>query len=87
MRDSVIIYVNGRRHELGGKQVFQSLSAFLRNDLRLTGTKVVCAEGDCGSCTVLVGRPEHGKLAYRTLTSCIQFLHQLDGTAGLIFRF
>ncbi len=58
---------------------FQSLSNFLRYDLTLIGTKVVCAEGDCGSCTVLIGRAESDKIDYRPVTSCIQFLYQLDG--------
>jgi xanthine dehydrogenase YagT iron-sulfur-binding subunit len=30
----------------------QSLAEILRYDLGLTGTKVVCAMGDCGACTV-----------------------------------
>jgi xanthine dehydrogenase small subunit len=79
MRDFLLLYVNGRRHEVRGQRAFGSLSDFLRYDLRLTGTKVVCAEGDCGSCTVLAGRPQGPRLIYRGVTSCIQFLYQLDG--------
>ena len=78
MRDHLLIYVNGRRHEVRGNRAFQSLSDFLRYDLRLTGTKVVCAEGDCGSCSVLIGTPGAECIDYRTVTSCIQFLYQLD---------
>jgi xanthine dehydrogenase small subunit len=78
MRDFVLIYVNGQRYELRGAQVFQPLSTFLRSGLQLTGTKVVCAEGDCGSCTVFLGRPKNGTLQYRTVCSCIQYLYQLD---------
>src|SRR5262249_10987508 len=40
---------------------------------------VVCAEGDCGACTVLVGRLEGRRLRYETVDSCIQFLYKLDG--------
>jgi len=48
-----------------------TLAEALRDELRLTGTKIACAEGHCGACTVLVdGVP--------TL-SCITLLHTLDG--------
>lgn len=39
-----------------GADSFSTLSDFLRNRLRLVGTKIMCSEGDCGACTVLVGR-------------------------------
>jgi xanthine dehydrogenase small subunit len=78
MRDYVLIYVNGQRHEVRGKLAFSSLSDFLRNDLALTGTKIVCAEGDCGSCSILLGKAGTHRIDYRTVCSCIQFVYQLD---------
>src|SRR5881397_3808498 len=79
-RDYILLYVNGVRHEIRGGRAFQSLSDFLRYDLGQVGTKVVCAEGDCGACTVLLGRVSEGRLEFLIVNSCIQFLFQLDGT-------
>ena len=79
-RDHLVLYVNGRRHAVRGAAAFRPLSEFLRADCQLTGTKVVCAEGDCGSCSVLVGRPRGGQIEYQPVTSCIQYLAQLDAT-------
>lgn len=80
MREHLVLYVNGRRHEVAGGDAFLTLSEFLRTRLRLTGTKIVCSEGDCGSCSVLIGRLQGNELSYRSVDSCIQFLFQLDGT-------
>jgi xanthine dehydrogenase small subunit len=52
---------------------------FIRYQKRLTGTKTGCREGDCGACTVLVGRPENGKLSYRSMTSCLMPLANAQG--------
>lgn len=79
MRDCVLIQVNGTVHEVRGPAAFAPLSDFLRYDNALTGTKIVCEEGDCGACTVLVGRLEEGAMRYRPVNSCIQLLFQLDG--------
>ena len=80
MRDSLLVHINGVAHRIGAPRAFQTLSRFLRYDQRATGTKIVCEEGDCGACTVLVGRVENGALRYRPVNSCIQFLFQLDCT-------
>ena len=81
MRDTLLVHVNGVPLSLGADQAFETLARFLRYDERLTGTKIVCEEGDCGACTVLVGRRENGGLRYRPVNSCIQFLFQLDCTS------
>ncbi len=56
------ILVNGRKHDVTPGPI-ESLSDTLRDRLHLTGTKVSCARGECGSCTVLLdGRPVYSCL-------------------------
>lgn len=81
MRDHVVLFINGQRHQLGYGDAAITLAEFLRERLRLVGTKIVCNEGDCGACSVLVGRRcSTGRLEYRTVDACITFLFQLDRT-------
>jgi aerobic carbon-monoxide dehydrogenase small subunit len=51
------LHVNGSVHEVKVRTT-DTLVKVIREDIGLTGTKIFCNEGDCGSCTVLMaGRP------------------------------
>jgi xanthine dehydrogenase YagT iron-sulfur-binding subunit len=56
------LVVNGRKHDVTPGPI-ESLAETLRDRLHLTGTKVSCGRGECGSCTVLLnGRPVYSCL-------------------------
>ena len=78
MRDYLHFFVNGQECQVRGAEAFQPLSSYLRNKLGLTGTKVVCEEGDCGACTVLAGRLKDGTIVYKPINSCIHYVFQAD---------
>ncbi len=56
-----------------------TLLDFLRYDQDLRGTKIGCREGDCGACTVMLGRLENGKIRYRQIVSCLTPMKNVIG--------
>jgi aerobic-type carbon monoxide dehydrogenase small subunit (CoxS/CutS family) len=66
------LIVNGQRHTVTTDPQ-RPLLQVLREDLKLTGTKLGCGEGQCGACTVLIG----GKRNH----SCLLTVKEADGKA------
>lgn len=66
------LVVNGRAHERHAHPA-RSLASVLRDDLGLTGTKLGCGAGDCGSCTVLLDDVP--------VTSCLVPVARADGAS------
>jgi len=77
-RSEIRFVLNDRDIALSQVSANDMLLDFLRIDRRLMGTKEGCAEGDCGACTVLVGRLENGILRYEPVNACIRLTASLD---------
>ncbi|CAN7533070.1 xanthine dehydrogenase small subunit [Rhizobium sp. LjRoot30] len=80
MTESIRFILNGEDVSLTSVRPTETLLDYLRLKRRLTGTKEGCAEGDCGACTVLVGRLLDGMLQYESVNACIRFVGSLHGT-------
>lgn len=80
IRSELRFILNGQDVSLRDVGPDQTLLDWLRLSKLLKGTKEGCAEGDCGACTVLVGRlTPSGGLVYEGVNACIRFMGSLDG--------
>jgi xanthine dehydrogenase small subunit len=79
MRDHIFFFLNGQKVQVKGRSAFEMLAPFLRRQNNLTGTKIACAHGACGSCSVLLGKPVGDSFAYAPINSCIFPVFGCDG--------
>jgi carbon-monoxide dehydrogenase small subunit len=67
----ISLTVNGAQYELLVETSWTLLET-LRDQLRLTGTKEGCSNGNCGACTVMIDG--------RTANSCLVLVAEMDGS-------
>ena len=72
-------HLNGRRHAVRDVPPNVTALDYIREHLRLTGTKEGCAEGDCGACTVVLAAGPEGGRTFRAVNACLLTLPHLNG--------
>jgi xanthine dehydrogenase small subunit len=79
MQDSIKFLRRDKIVELRPSNPTQTVLDYLRLDEKSKGTKEGCNEGDCGACTVAIGRVKNGELIYEPVNACILLVGQLHG--------
>ncbi|XP_022615697.1 aldehyde oxidase 1-like [Seriola dumerili] len=81
--DALCFFVNGKKVTENHADPETMLLSFLREKLRLTGTKYGCGGGGCGACTVMVSRyqPASKTIIHYSANACLLPLCQLHGAA------
>lgn len=77
-RDEIRFLLNDREIRLREVASSDTLLDHLRLRQHLRGTKEGCAEGDCGACTVLVGRRAGTGMVYEPVNACIRLMPSVD---------
>lgn len=80
--NELVFWLNGERVVVTNPDPTMLLTEYLHRN-GLTGTKVGCAQGGCGACTVMLSHkdPLSGTPQHRPVNSCLRPICSLDGMA------
>ena len=76
----ISLMINGKACQFSDLRPDTPLLEVLRRHQGLVGSKEGCAEGDCGACTIMLGRLCDGQLAWQPVNACIFLLPMADKT-------
>ncbi|XP_037617344.1 aldehyde oxidase 6 isoform X1 [Sebastes umbrosus] len=81
--DILCFFINGKKVTENHADPETMLLSFLREKLRLTGTKYGCGGGGCGACTVMLSRlqPATKTIIHYSASACLLPICQLHGAA------
>ncbi|XP_061745952.1 xanthine dehydrogenase/oxidase isoform X2 [Nerophis ophidion] len=81
--DELIFFVNGKKVVETNPDPDMTLLTYLRRKLGLQGTKLGCAEGGCGACTVVLSKcqPDTQQLLHHAVNACLAPICSLHLTA------
>ncbi|CAG9858905.1 unnamed protein product [Phyllotreta striolata] len=79
----LVFFVNGKKIVDDNVDPELTLLQYLRNKLRLCGTKLGCGEGGCGACTVMVSRYDRtkNKVIHIPVNACLAPICSMHGLA------
>ena len=77
-----MILITGHKVIVKNPDPRTTLLTYLRNDLKLCGTKLGCGEGGCGACTVMVSLlDDNNKINHISVNACLAPLCSMHGAA------
>uniref|UniRef100_A0A8C2DY70 Xanthine dehydrogenase n=1 Tax=Cyprinus carpio TaxID=7962 RepID=A0A8C2DY70_CYPCA len=81
--DDLVFFVNGKKITEKNAEPEITLLTYLRRSLGLTGTKLGCAEGGCGACTLMVSKyhPHQNRIIHHAVNACLAPLCSLHHCA------
>ncbi|CAH1406870.1 unnamed protein product [Nezara viridula] len=80
---TLVFFVNGKKVVDDQVDPEWTLLYYLRSKLRLTGTKLGCAEGGCGACTVMISKKDRKKneTIHLAVNACLTPVCAVHGAA------
>ena len=76
--DTIQFLFSNKIYKIKNPDPNKTILNYIRNDLKLTGTKEGCAEGDCGACSVIINKKN--KENSKPINSCLVRLGQVIGS-------